>query len=145
MTLKRKVLIASNQGETRKALTEVLPDWSLETVFASDAQEARKILETQSIALVFSDQKLADGGFQDLLNTATAKKPPARLVVLLSDEKRYSEADHNNVFDALPFPCRRSDLQWVIIQAMRDLEKPRRRFEGSTAGSSNMVEPYKAR
>jgi DNA-binding NtrC family response regulator len=133
MNLKKRVLIASANEEIRNAILDVLPEWSLETVFASDAVGAQRILQGQPVALAFCDQELAAAAWQDLITAASARKPTTRLIMLVSDEKQYAEMDSNGVFDAIPYPCRRSDLQWVIFQALRDLEKPRRRFEDSNA------------
>jgi hypothetical protein len=73
---------------------------------------------------------MLNGNLQSLVTALSAKKPPARLVLLLADDKQSTgETIGSNIFDAIPYPCRRSDLQWVIIQAMRDWERPRRRME----------------
>jgi DNA-binding NtrC family response regulator len=130
MGFPRKVLVACNDIEIRKTLTEILERASLEPILAYDLDQTRAVLEKQSIALVFCEQAMLNGNLQSLVTALSAKKPPARLVLLLADDKQSTgETIGSNIFDAIPYPCRRSDLQWVIIQAMRDWERPRRRME----------------
>jgi DNA-binding NtrC family response regulator len=99
-------------------VADVLGFWGVEGTFASTISEARKILLEQPIGLVFCESHLPDGGlFTDLLDAATSKTFPLRLVAILHDVNEYANAIQLGAFEAIVAPCQRSDIQWVIIQA----------------------------
>ncbi len=111
------VLVVGSDPECRRTLTDVVGPWGLGTIFTSTISEAKKILLEQSIGLVFCENHVLDGGLTDLLDAATSKTPPVRLVAILRDVNEYTKAIRLGAFEAILIPCRRPDIQWVIIQA----------------------------
>jgi hypothetical protein len=47
--------------------------------------------------------------------------------VLVRDEEDYSEAMRLGAFEAIPIACRRSDVQWTMIHALRKPQNPPQR------------------
>jgi DNA-binding NtrC family response regulator len=118
--LQRRVLVAGCDAESLHMLTGVLKDWDLEPLSVTTVKEAQTALDGQDLALVLCEGQLPDGSFRDLLDTATSRKPPLRVVVLARGEKDYVDAIRLGAFDAIPAPFRRSDVQWMMIQALRN-------------------------
>jgi DNA-binding NtrC family response regulator len=124
MDLPLRVLIVCSDGECRQRLTDILAIWPMAVTTAPTIGEARKILGEQVILLVLCEEILADGDFRDLLNVAATKQPPMRLIVLVNDERRYTAVMQSGAFDAIPMPCRRSEVQWMVIHALQDEDRP---------------------
>jgi len=121
MRPRRPVLVACANPGCCRILTAVLGDWGFEVALASSAKTAVSVVDgTDEIELVFCDASPADGGFGDLLSAIARRKPPPRLVALIQKEDDYSEAIRLGAFDALPLACQRSDVQWMMINALRD-------------------------
>jgi DNA-binding NtrC family response regulator len=127
MNLQRRVLIVSSNPERREMLTGVAVDWDLEVRSASTLEQAVAILGDQNLALAFCEGSLPDGTFRGLLDATSSRRPPLRLIVLVDNERDYFDAVRLGAFEALPTPLRRSDLQWMMIHALRN--DPTRRLE----------------
>jgi DNA-binding NtrC family response regulator len=117
------VLVVGSDPECHRILADVLGRWGVQGLFASTISDARKTLLEQSIGLVFCESRLPDGGFTDLLDAAASRTFPLRLVAILHDGNEYANAIRLGAFEAIPVPCQRSDIQWVIIQARHAEEK----------------------
>lgn len=124
------VLVVGSDPECRRILADVLGLWGVEGIFASTISDARKILLERSIGLVFCKSHLPDGSFTDLLDAAVSRTPPVRLVAILQDEDEYANAMRLGAFEAILSPCRRPDIQWVIIQAAQAAQKSPPYLEG---------------
>jgi DNA-binding NtrC family response regulator len=117
------VLLVGADPECRRTLADVLGHWGVEAIFVSTISDARKILLEQSIRLVFCENYLPDGSLTDLLDAAASKTPPVRLVAILQNGNEYANAMRLGAFEAILAPCRRPDIQWVIIQAAHAEQK----------------------
>lgn len=111
------VLVVGSDPECRQTLSDVLGLWEMGGMFVSTIAEARKILLEQPITLAFCESDLPDGSLTDLVNAATSKGSPVRLVAILHDAGDYAGAMRVGAFEAVLVPCRRPDVQWAIIQA----------------------------
>lgn len=112
--------MACDDAGCRQILTDVLKDWNLEAITASTVSEALASLRQPDLALVFCENGLVDGGFADLLNAMAGRKPVLRLIALIHNEHDYSDAVRLGAFDVLPVSCHRSDVQWMMINALRN-------------------------
>jgi DNA-binding NtrC family response regulator len=124
MDVSRRVLIICSDGQCCQKLTDILAVWPMVVTTARSMAEALKILEEQVVSLVFCEETLADGNLCDLLNVATSRQPPIRVIVLFQDETRYTKVMESGAFDAIPMPCRRSEVQWMVIHALQDVDRP---------------------
>jgi DNA-binding NtrC family response regulator len=123
-----RVLVATSNVEFRAFLTHILTSWHLQAFQCSNIADARQTICDSHISLVFCDKTLPDGDFAALLNFPPRLSPP-KIVVLLSEEEQYADTIARGAFDALPVPCQRQDVQWMLIQAMREDKKKRVRFD----------------
>lgn len=124
------VLVVGSDPESRRTLADVLGLWGVEGIFVSTISDAGKILLEQPIGLVFCENYLPDGGLTDLLDVTASRTPPVRLVAILHDENEYANAMRLGAFEAVLTPCRRPDIQWVIIQATHAAQKSTPYLEG---------------
>jgi DNA-binding NtrC family response regulator len=105
-------------------LLGVIKDYGLEASAVRNVHQARTHLQQPDLSLVLCESSLPDGGFRDLFDASAFRTSPLRFVVLVRDEEDYSEAMRLGAFEAIPIPCRRSDVQWTMIHALSKPENP---------------------
>jgi DNA-binding NtrC family response regulator len=96
--------------------------WALEAISCSTFREARALLPDASLSLIFCEDRLADGTYHDLLR-ALSKPLRTRFVVISATpdvDDIYNEAMASGAFDVIASPCRRSDIQWMVIRAIQE-------------------------
>jgi DNA-binding NtrC family response regulator len=96
--------------------------WGLEPICCSSLREARALLPDDSLSLIFCEEKLADGTYGDLLR-GSGNPLRTRFVVISSAaelEQIYDEALNLGAFDIIASPCRKSDVQWMVIRAIQE-------------------------
>ena len=116
-----------------------MAQWALETTSCSSLNEARPIMANSGFSLVFCEDRLSDGTYQDLLGS-TVRPSKSRFVVLSSSpeiDDKYEEAMRLGAFEMIASPCRKSDVQWIVIRAMQ--EESRR---GGNRRRSSTDEPH---
>jgi len=123
-----RVLVATSNNECRAFLSDILGAWHLQSTECSTIAEARRAISDSPVSLVFCDTRLPDGDFTALVSVSSRQAPP-KVVVLLREDEDYASAIAAGAFDALPVPCQRQDVQWMLIQGMRDDKKRRGRFD----------------
>lgn len=131
------MLIISTEANCKIAKS-AMSQWVLEPICCSSLQEARMVLVDVAPSLIFCDEQLPDGTFQDLLPmlNRTAK---SRLVVITSstDDEKYEEAIALGAFDVILSPCRRSDVQWIAIRAIQEDRRESRTPNSEPEGLSS--------
>jgi len=85
-------------------------------------QEARRSLRRGTHSLILCEAKLPDGTYQDVMRLLAHKLGRVRVIVMSESdlEECYSEAIEMGVFDVIATPCRRTDVQWIIMHAVQD-------------------------
>ena len=75
----------------------------------------------ETLSLIFCEDTLSDGTYRDILRSP-GKAIKTRLVVIseVSDDQKYNEAKQLGAFDVISSPCRRSDIQWMVIRAIQE-------------------------
>ena len=124
-----EIVVVSSDLADRDQLTGVLASLGLHPVATSSLRECREILAQKNVELVFCDRHLVDGNYQDLLATSRQSGDRPRVVVTShsADWDEYTEAMRCGAFDIISAPCRRTDVEWMVIQAKRagrDAERP---------------------
>ena len=114
-------LVASSHLEYRRELLRILKDLRVNTYASLTLAEAQEVLSRQWIALVFCDDRLADGSYRDLLRTPrTWKKAPYIVVTTRTGEwKEYLEALGLGASDMIQYPYRSTDVELNVIRALR--------------------------
>jgi len=117
-----KVVIASNDVEERRALANILAKLRLDPVFVPTIHECEEIMAHENVGLIFCARSLADGRFRDLLKASRNNTPRTRIVpmICLTNWDEYLEAMRLGAFDIISVPCHPTDVEWMIIQALRD-------------------------
>ncbi len=115
------VLVASSSMEDRASLMHILDSLSLNVISCSEVTQAQEVLARQDVPLVFCDERLADGGYRDLLACTANRKPP-RIVVTIrtGDWDQYLDAMRQGAYDAIRFPLQPTDVELVVLRAMRE-------------------------
>jgi DNA-binding NtrC family response regulator len=122
MNFGRPVLVVCSDPECCSMLLGVIKDYGLEASAARNIRQARTHLQEPNLLLVLCESSLPDGSFRDLFDASALRTSPLRFVVLVRDEEDYSEAMRLGALEAIPTPCRRSDVQWTMIHALRKPE-----------------------
>jgi len=120
MDRRHRILVVCSDASCAGALTAIMSGWALGATVASTLAEARQALRQSTPSLVISEDRLSDGGFQDVLELLRGTRPLVRVLVLLRDSSQYSEALQLGAFGAIPMPFQRADAQWALIQALRN-------------------------
>lgn len=118
--MKKWRILTIGTGENSRIVANAISHWAVETVCCSTLEEARRLLPDAGISLIFCEDEFKDGTYRDLLYALS--RPSKNRVVVISSvpelEEKYDEAKGLGVFDMIPSPCRRSDVQWVIVHAI---------------------------
>jgi DNA-binding NtrC family response regulator len=116
-----EVVVVSSDLQPRDRLAGTLASLGLDPVRTSTLRECREILARRRVGLVFCDRHVADGNYQDLLAAYPQSGDRPRVVVTSrsADWDEYREAMRCGAFDIIPVPCRRADVEWMVVQAKR--------------------------
>ena len=116
-----KVLLTCSDAESRQALEPVLAACGVKTVFSNSLSEARAQLRRGGVSLVVCAAELRDGGFRDVLREASLAKHAVPVVVASRsvDTRVYMEAMVAGAFDFVAVPCRQSDVEYIVNNALR--------------------------
>jgi DNA-binding NtrC family response regulator len=114
-------MLAICSAENRKIVESAIERWSLEVGWCSSLQEARRSLRRGTHSLILCEAKLPDGTYQDVMQLIAHKLGRVRVIVMSEPDvgEFYREATELGVFDVLATPCRRTDVQWIIMHAVQ--------------------------
>ena len=121
MNIPWDILVASSDLEGRRALSNILAKLGVDPLASSTVRECKELMASERVGLIFCDRLLADGNCYDLLNASRIGRTKARVVVMSStaDWDEFLEAMRLGAFDVIANPCRATDVEWMIIQALR--------------------------
>jgi DNA-binding NtrC family response regulator len=82
------------------------------------------------VGLIFCARSLADGDYRRLLVAPRRERRKTRIVILnrVTDWDEYLEAMRLGAFDVISAPCRPTDVEWMILQALREEHAQRRQI-----------------
>jgi DNA-binding NtrC family response regulator len=121
MTMRWRML-AICSAENRQVVESATLEWSLEVCWCASLEEARPGLRRGKHALIFCEAELPDGTYRDVMELLKQEKLNPASVIVLSDshlESCYGQAIEMGVFDVISAPCSRTDVQWIIMQAVQ--------------------------
>jgi two-component system response regulator PilR (NtrC family) len=121
MNIPWDILVASSDLEGRRALSNILGKLGVDPLTSSTVRECKELIGSERVGLIFCDRLLSDGNCYDLLNASRGGRAKARVVVMSStaDWDEFLEAMRLGAFDVIASPCRATDVEWMIIQALR--------------------------
>jgi len=113
------LVICSN--ENRQVIESAILEWSLEVCWCLTVQQARRGLRRGNYALVLCEADLPDGTYQDVMTVLKHKLDQFRVIVLAEaySEDSYRQAIELGAFDVISAPYKRTDVQWIIMQAVQ--------------------------
>jgi len=117
-----RVLVASPQLEVRQVLIRTLDRLSADVISCSTRSQAEEVLARQQVDLVFCDEHLPDGSYSDLIHTNHSHPKIPRIVVATrhAEWDFYFEALRKGAFDITRSPWHATDIEMVLIRALRD-------------------------
>jgi len=117
-----QIVIASSDVEDRRAMCNILVKQGLEPIAASSVRECEEIVAQENVGLIFCARSLSDGDYRDLLAAARRGKWKNRIVIATraTNWDDYLEAMRLGAFDVISAACRPTDVEWMIIQALRE-------------------------
>lgn len=127
MESKMQVMIGSPDLAAWERFTDILQSKGLAPTRFQSIQQACNALARENVLLIFCENRLADGTYEDLLTAAKRVRSEVRVVVtgLESDQfdsLGYSRARELGAFDVLRKSYGIKDLEWTVICAIRDEE-----------------------
>jgi DNA-binding NtrC family response regulator len=115
-----EIAVVSSDPALRCQVADVLVALGIDPVRLSTLRECERLLAERHVGLVFCAPRLADGNYQDFLAAYTTSVRPRMVVTSrTADWDEYKEAMQCGAFDMIPVPCRRNDVEWLVIQAKR--------------------------
>jgi DNA-binding NtrC family response regulator len=122
MNVPWQIVIASADWEDRRVMVNILAKQRLDPIVASSVAECQQSMAQENVGLIFCARSLADGDYRALLLAARASKRRTRIVLTarITDWDEYLDAMRLGAFDVISAPCRPTDMEWMILQALRD-------------------------
>ncbi len=122
MNVPWQLVVASADLEDRRAMVNILAKQGFDPIIASSVGECRASMAQEDVGLIFCARSLSDGNYRDLLIAARTGTRRTRIVLTarITDWDEYLEAMRLGAFDVISAPCRPTDVEWMILQALRD-------------------------
>ena len=116
------VLVASGNFEHRRSLIRILEELPLNVISVSTFQQAEEVLSRQHISLLFSDQRLPDGSYKELLSHTDSSGQTLRVVLTTqeSDPVDPKEVAACGVLGTLRYPFLPTDVELQVIRAAHE-------------------------
>ena len=113
-----EVVVISANSENRRNVAGTLARLEVDTICIPTVEQYREIAG-DGAKLVFCDRHLPDGNFRDVLATARSAKKAPKVVMMARylNLDSYDQAKRAGIFEAIPTPCRPTDIEWMVILA----------------------------
>jgi DNA-binding NtrC family response regulator len=121
-----KTLVVIHDPPSVDALSERLAGRGLDLMFCSTISEAVRHLSREKFKAVFSQARLPDGTFREILRLADPHRSHIPVVVCSDfyDKNTYIEAMSLGAFDYIVFPYRGEEVGWILGSAGLKTQEP---------------------
>src|SRR5258708_9754088 len=123
-TLQRHVraVVVGPNIEVRRTLLRTLEALSTDVIACSTRTQAEEVLSGQTVDVVFCDEHLPDGSYDELIHPNHFDRRIPRVVVTTrtGELDLYFEAVTKVAFDVIRSPWYASDVEMVVIRAQRE-------------------------
>ena len=123
-TLQRHVraLVVGPNIEVRRALLRTLEALSRDVIVCSTQTQAEEVLSRQTVDVVFCDEHLPDGSYDQLIHSNHWDHRTPRVVVTtrIGEWELYFEAVTKGAFDVIRSPWYAADVEMAVIRALRE-------------------------
>jgi DNA-binding NtrC family response regulator len=118
-----KVVVICPDSLERRTLLDLLVQCGVELIVSPTVAEADSELRREACDLIFCEHKLPDGNFRDVLRSLELNGFALPVVVCSRSGEiaEYLEAMQFGAFDFIAAPYRRSELEWIVRNAIRRL------------------------
>jgi len=121
-TLQRHVraLVVSPNIEVRRALLRTLEALSTDVIACSTQTQAEEVLSRQTVDVVFCDEHLPDGSYDELIHSNHRDHRIPRVVVTTrtGEWELYFEAVTKGAFDVIRSPWYAADVEMAVTRAL---------------------------
>jgi CheY-like chemotaxis protein len=116
------VLVATNEVEIHRDMSELLESFPVKTVWARGMEEVKKTLSREKVSLCLCGFWLLDGTYRDVVRFLRLRRAeiPAIIVCAPScpnDHRDYLAALNISAFDFICHPYRMSDMEKILHSA----------------------------
>jgi DNA-binding NtrC family response regulator len=103
-------------------MVNILAKQGSDPIIAASVSECRESMAQENVGLIFCARSLADGDYRDLLLATRTAERRTRVVLTarITDWNEYLDAMRLGAFDVISAPCRPTDVEWMVLQALRD-------------------------
>lgn len=117
-----RALVVSPSLEVRQPLLRALNALSVDVIVCSTVAQAVEFLDHDTVDVVFCDEHLPDGRYCDLVRLDDSSAAHRRVVVTTrtGEWDLYFEAVGNGAFDVIRCPWHPTDVEMVILRALRE-------------------------
>jgi DNA-binding NtrC family response regulator len=117
-----KILLISGNFESRRTIGKVFEGLSIQVVSCSTLSQARQALLLQRPNLIFCDERLSDGGYEDFLDVDHEGRiaPPVVVLTRTGEWEFYMDATRRGAFDVIRSPWCPTDIELSILRAARE-------------------------
>jgi DNA-binding NtrC family response regulator len=141
---KMQVMIGTPDSGFWRKFASIPESKDISVVRFSSIEQACDALTRDNVLLIFCENQLVDGTYEDLLTAAKNVRSQARIVVTGLDSAQfdslgYCRAMELGAFDVLRESFGTKDLEWVVICAMRDEAGARMAPSGATQPGANRL------
>lgn len=114
------ILVACSDPELRRSIATILVSLGLDPICASRVSQCRKLIQSESIGLIFCDQYFEDGDYRDIATACRSTQGCCCLVVTVPEQGNGdAQVLRQEVFGIVTIPPRRTEIEWMVIRAKR--------------------------
>jgi DNA-binding NtrC family response regulator len=116
------VLVVCKEMGNRNALIHMLEGMSVSVLSCSTLGQAKEVLSSHKIDLVFCDEHFSDGSYRDLLGAfqGWVSKPHIVVIFHLGEWADHKDALQLGVFEVISSPLHPTNVELAVIRAMHD-------------------------
>ncbi len=120
-----KTLVIIQDPPSVAALSERLAGRGLDLMFCTTVSEAVRILARNKVQAIFSQARLPDGTFREILRLADPHRSQVPVVVCSDfyDKNTYIEAMSLGAFDYIVYPYRAEEVDWLMASARAKMQE----------------------
>lgn len=115
-----KVLVVSGNLEHRRPINKTLEALSIDFTCCSTVAQTEQVLALQRPHVIFCEERLPDGGYADILSRSGGISAEMVVLTRTGDWDLYMEATRRGAFDVIRSPWCSTDIELIIIRAMRE-------------------------
>lgn len=127
MTKNPFALLVSREGASLEPLKTALRIQSIATWSVDTCEEAKRLVDQTQPELIFSDLRLADGTWLDMVNLIEKASTPVNLIVVgtSGNTNLHMSAMENGVFDFIQPPFETTSLGYILQHAVENVRHRR--------------------